>query len=83
MKFVIVCDRAPRKSSVCAHCAKPIEVGFLRELRSNLPYCDDACCRGRKMALAPLSIAELDNFAFFGLRLAADFQRTLLDMYRN
>jgi hypothetical protein len=83
VKFVIVCDRAPRMSSVCARCAKPIHVGYLRELTSDLPYCNHACYRRRNMALTPWSFAELDNFAFIGLRLAWDFQHALLDMCRN
>jgi len=29
------------------------------------------------------SLAGLDNFAFFGLQLAGDFQRALLDIYRS
>ena len=36
MRFVIVSDRTPRTHSVCARCAKPIDVGYLREFVSNL-----------------------------------------------
>lgn len=83
MRFVIVSDRVPPTYSVCAHCAKPIDVGYLRELTSNLPYCNYACYRGREMALARWSFAGFDNFAFVGLHLAEDFQRALLDAYTN
>lgn len=83
MKFVIVSDRAPRTCSVCTHCAKPIEVGYLRELKSNRPYCDHACYRGRKIVLAPWSFAQLDEFASISLQFAGDFHRALLDMYGN
>ena len=81
MRFVIVSDRAPRSHLVCAHCAKPIDFGYLRELKSGLPYCHYACYRGRSGALIPWSFAGFDNFAFVGLQLAEDFQRALLDAY--
>src|SRR6266436_6201354 len=83
MRFVIVSDRTPRIHSVCAHCAKPIDVGYLREFVSNLPYCDCECYRGHGMALSPWSFTGFNSFVLVGLQLAEYFQRVLLDAYRN
>jgi hypothetical protein len=81
MRFVIVSDSTPRTYSVCAHCAKPIDVGYLRELTSNFPYCDYACYRGRELALGCWPFAGFDNFAFVGLQLTEE--RVLRDAYTN
>jgi hypothetical protein len=35
------------------------------------------------MAFVPWSLAGFDNFALVGLQLVGDFQRALLDVYRN
>ena len=43
MRFVIINERTPRGSSTCAHCGKSITRGYLRDLTSHLPYCDNAC----------------------------------------
>jgi len=83
MRFVIVSDRTPRIHSVCAHCAKPIDAGYLREFVSNLPYCDRECYRGHGMALSPWSFTGFNSFVLVGLHSAEYFQRVLLDAYRN
>lgn len=65
------------------HCAKPIDVGYLHELTSNLSYFGYACYQGRKVARGPWPFVELDNFVFVSLQLAEDFQRVLLDAYTS
>jgi len=48
MKFVLVNDRSPRSSSICAHCSKAMGAGYLRDLASKQPYCNYGCYRPRK-----------------------------------
>jgi hypothetical protein len=43
MRFVLVNGRTPRGQSICALCCKPIGMGYLREIETRLPYCDDKC----------------------------------------
>ena len=81
MRFIVVRDRAPRTLSACAHCAKPLELGYLRELASGSLYCHYACYRGRGGVVIPWSFGGSDNFALAGFRLAADFQRVFVDAY--
>jgi hypothetical protein len=53
MKFVLVNERTPRGGSTCAHCGTTIAVGYLRDLSSQLPYCDHACFVGRNTKTKP------------------------------
>src|SRR5882724_6813955 len=69
MRFVIVSDRTPRINSVCAHCGKPLDVGYLREFVSNLSYCDCECYRGHGMGLSPWSFMGFNGFVLIGLQL--------------
>src|ERR1700758_3198633 len=43
MKFVVVNDMAPRKTSVCARCSRPLEQGYLRDISTSRRYCGVAC----------------------------------------
>jgi hypothetical protein len=54
MKFLIVNDRAARAAK-CAHCAKPIGVGYLHEITSRRFYCDHECYVGHKARVAPIA----------------------------
>jgi hypothetical protein len=53
MKFVLVNERTPRGASTCAHCGATIVVGYLRDLSSQVPYCDQACFVGRNIKTTP------------------------------
>ena len=83
MKFMVVSDRAPRISTVCTCCTKPIESGYLRELSSNALYCDYACYLRRKMVLVSWSFEGLESLAVASLQLAEQFQWTILKTYTN
>jgi hypothetical protein len=64
MNFVLVNDRTPRAPSVCAHCSTPIGLGYLRDVSSQLPYCDHECyVRYSKEVAATVSLARarMDN----------------------
>jgi hypothetical protein len=78
MRFMIVSDRAPRTYSACARCAKPIVVGYLRELASGVTYCDYACHRGRETTHAPWFLTGFDDFTLVGLQFAKEYQRALI-----
>jgi hypothetical protein len=43
MRFVLVNERSPRRQSFCVSCDEPIEAGYLREIGTNLTYCDHDC----------------------------------------
>jgi hypothetical protein len=43
MRFVLVNGRTPSQQSSCALCRKPIGASYLREIKTQLPYCDDQC----------------------------------------
>ena len=54
MKFVLVNERKPREAPTCACCGTPITMGYLRDLSSQLPYCDHACFSRRKTGSMPM-----------------------------
>ena len=43
MKFVLVNDMAPRNTSVCAACSRPLERGYLHDLSTSKRYCGIEC----------------------------------------
>ena len=43
MRFVIVNDMAPRKTSVCTGCSQPLGQGSLRDLATSRRYCGVKC----------------------------------------
>ena len=76
VNFVLVNERTPRAPSVCAHCSTPIGLGYLRDVSSQLLYCDRECylryskeaARTRSLAAAgidglpiPLTGAGIDS----------------------
>jgi hypothetical protein len=65
MKFILVNDRAPFKKNSCVLCGEPIGTRYLREIGTQLFYCDYDCytghCESAVRALAdftkPYSVA--------------------------
>src|SRR5712671_5069764 len=43
MQFVLVNNRAPRRSSICAECLRPLELGYLHDLSTSKRYCGIGC----------------------------------------
>jgi hypothetical protein len=43
MRFILVNGRTPCPRCFCALCRKPIEARYLREIETQLSYCDDKC----------------------------------------
>jgi hypothetical protein len=43
IKYVVVNNMAPRDSSVCAACSRPLERGYLHDLSNSRRYCGVAC----------------------------------------
>jgi hypothetical protein len=43
MRFVLVNGRTPCTQSFCALCRKPIGASYLREIGTELSYCDHDC----------------------------------------
>jgi hypothetical protein len=42
-RFVLVNDRVPRTDACCAQCGAKIEMGYVRESRTTLLFCDTQC----------------------------------------
>jgi hypothetical protein len=55
MRFLLVNGRSPRQPSFCALCCRPIGANYLREIETQLSYCDDKCyaehCVGAVLAI--------------------------------
>ena len=43
MKFVLVNDMAPRRTSICTACLRPLEQGYLHDLSTSRRYCGIEC----------------------------------------
>jgi hypothetical protein len=43
MRFVLVNGRIPCRQCFCALCREPIGASYLREIWTQLPYCDQNC----------------------------------------
>jgi hypothetical protein len=43
MKFVVVNNRAPRRSSVCTECSRRLDRGYLHDLSTSKRYCGIEC----------------------------------------
>ena len=46
MKFVLVNGRTPRTQSLCALCCESIGESYLRDIATQLPYCNHKCYVG-------------------------------------
>jgi hypothetical protein len=53
MKFVVVNGRTPRQQTRCVLCCEPIEKSYLRELTTQLSYCDHSCYVGHRKIATP------------------------------
>jgi hypothetical protein len=43
MRFIMVNGRTPRTQSACVLCEKPLSTGYLREIGTQLTYCNYRC----------------------------------------
>jgi hypothetical protein len=43
MRFILVNGRSPRPQAFCVMCNQPIEKSYLREVGTQLIYCDQDC----------------------------------------
>jgi hypothetical protein len=57
MKFVLVNGRTPRSHSFCVVCNEQIKENYLRDVTTNLTYCDCRCYAERRVGAA-LGIRE-------------------------
>jgi hypothetical protein len=62
MKFVFVNGRTPRPQVCCVKCGQPIETSYLREIGTQLIYCNHNCyvdhCRSAFLLLDNLARAS-------------------------
>jgi hypothetical protein len=82
MRFVVVNDMAPRETSVCAACSRPLEQGYLRDISTSRRYCGVACYPRRMVvsrfagSFAPTNPVE---FAIAWPMLTVDVASALFD----
>lgn len=43
MRFIVVNGRTPFRKTFCLWCCEEISAGYLRDVRTLLPYCDYEC----------------------------------------
>ncbi|WGD56415.1 hypothetical protein QA641_22430 [Bradyrhizobium sp. CB1650] len=43
MRFILVNGRTPFRKTFCLWCCEEISGGYLRDVRTLLPYCDHEC----------------------------------------
>ena len=79
MKFVCVNDGTPRKQPSCTLCGEPIGSGYLREIGTELFYCDHDCyanhCRSAAEALADLARTSLGFLTFSPMKERSEAER--------
>ena len=75
LKFVVVNDMAPRRSSVCTECSRPLQRGYLQDLSSSKRYCGIECYP-QSMVIAPANPFEL---AVAWPKLTVDVASALFD----
>jgi len=80
MRFILVNGRAPRPRSLCVMCDQPVGTNYLREVGTQLIYCDHDCyaahCESAALLLDNQATASLNNPAFKG-EAARSGERTL------
>ena len=82
MRFVVVNDMAPRKTSVCATCSRPLEQSYLRDISTSNRYCGVECYPERMVvngfvgSFAPTNPIE---FAIAWPMLTVDVASALFD----
>jgi hypothetical protein len=68
MRFVLVNGRTPRPRSLCVMCVQPVGATYLREVGTQLIYCDHDCyathCESAVLLLDNQAAASLNNSAF-------------------
>ena len=54
MRFILVNGRTPFRKTFCLWCCEEISGGYLRDVRTLLPYCDHECYVLHHEALVPI-----------------------------
>ncbi len=79
MKFVLVNGRTPCKQSFCVLCSKPIGAGYLREIGTELCYCDHVCyadhCKSAIVAIADHARASWAALAAYRMTERSEAER--------
>jgi hypothetical protein len=58
MKFILINGRTPRPQAACVSCREPIATGYLREIGTQLCYCNECYASRRKR-----SVLVIENHA--------------------
>jgi hypothetical protein len=65
VRFILVNGRAPRPRSSCVICDQPVGTNYLREVGTQLIYCDHNCyaahCKSAVLLLENQAAASLSN----------------------
>jgi hypothetical protein len=54
VRFILVNGRTPFRKTFCLWCCEEISGGYLRDVRTLLPYCDHECYALHHEALVPI-----------------------------
>jgi hypothetical protein len=79
MKFVVVNNRAPRNTSVCAACARPLERGYLHDLSISRRYCGVECSPLRSGFVGSVATANPLDLAIAWQKLTVNVASSLFD----
>jgi hypothetical protein len=82
MKFVLVNDIAPRGTSICPACSRPLEQGYLHDLSTSRRYCGIACYPRWMVVgefVGTFSPTDLFELAFAWPKLTVDVAAALFD----
>jgi hypothetical protein len=68
MRFVLVDGRTPCQQSFCVLCCEPIRANYLRDVGTQLYYCDQKCYAdyGKKAVMAVAARLFIDPAAMIG-----------------
>jgi len=54
VRFILVNGRTPFRKTFCLWCCEEISGGYLRDVRTLVPYCDHECYALHHEALVPI-----------------------------
>src|ERR1700722_13062705 len=77
MKFVLVNDVEPRRTSICSACSRPLEQGYLHDLSTLRRYCGIACYSRWMVVGEFVAPTDLFELAFAWPKLTVDVATAL------
>jgi hypothetical protein len=79
MRFVVVNDMAPSKTSACTVCSRPLEQSYLRDISTSKLYCGAECYPQRMVVSRFVGSFASIEFAIAWPMLTVDVASALFD----